>query len=90
MLACTSHCTHNSSLNICIRVYLSASYTARLTMSFITVVYLMCILVYSLVQATQTCSNIEMRKAAVNEVLTHIGCEDYNCGKFPYIHFISE
>ena len=59
--------------------------TAGLTMSFITVVYLLCIqtiLVYSQDQATQTCSIKEMRKAAVNEALTHIGCEDYNCGKF--------
>ena len=56
-----------------------------LTMSFITVVCLLCvqtIAVYSQVQATQTCSNKEIRKAAVNEALTHRGCEDYNCGKF--------
>ena len=54
-------------------------------MSFITEVYLLCIqaiAVYSQVKATQTCSNKETRMAAINEALTHRGCEDYNCGEF--------
>ena len=78
-LPCTSHLLHEG--------YLSAIATVRLIMSSmtVTVVCLLCvqtIAVYSQVQATQTCSNKEMRKAAVNEALTHRGCEDYNCGKF--------
>ena len=56
-------------------------------MSFITVVCLLCIqtvlaIVYSQDQATQACSTKETRKAAMNEALTHIGCEDYKCGRF--------
>ena len=76
-LTCTSHLLHEG--------YLSAIATIRLTMSSMTVVCLLCvqtIAVYSQVQATQMCSNKETRKAAVNEALTHRGCEDYNCGKF--------
>ena len=60
--------------------------TARLTMSLIIIVYLLCIqteiLVYSQDQVPQTCSTKNMRKVAVNEALIHVGCQDYNCGKF--------
>ena len=60
--------------------------TARVTMSLIIVVYLLSIqteiLVNSQDQIPQTCSTKNMRKVAINEALIHVGCQDYNCGKF--------
>ena len=53
-------------------------------MAFITIVCLLCIKAItanSQLQPTRTCSTKEMRKAAVNEALTHVDCEDYSCGK---------
>ena len=36
---------------------------------------------YSNNEVPDTCGNVELRKAAVDDLLRSKGCEDYECGK---------